>query len=125
MARLDEKIDALDEETRQLRAMRLRVERDQRASATGRDVQRASTERITKLKLSGIIIWIVIVSGELRQVADKADFDRVVVNAGCVNDASLYRSTMEQQAQCTPLRRNASISFDGRARRREHFCAAA
>ena len=29
-ARLDEKIDALDEETRRLRALRLRIERDQK-----------------------------------------------------------------------------------------------
>jgi hypothetical protein len=31
-ARFDEKIDALDEETRRLRALRLRIERDQKKS---------------------------------------------------------------------------------------------
>jgi len=61
MARLDEKMDALDEETRQLRAMRLRVERDQRASSTGRAAQEANSARITTRKLSGITIGIVIV----------------------------------------------------------------
>jgi hypothetical protein len=60
MARFDEKIEALNEETRRLRATRLRVERDQRASSIGRDAQKANTGRITKLKLSGIIIGIVI-----------------------------------------------------------------
>jgi hypothetical protein len=34
---LDEKIDALDEETQRLRAARRRLERDQRAGATKRD----------------------------------------------------------------------------------------
>lgn len=61
MALLDEKIEALNEETRQLRATRLRVERGQRASSTGHDAQKANTGRITKLKLPGIIIGMVIV----------------------------------------------------------------
>jgi hypothetical protein len=61
MASLDEKIEALNEETRRLRATRLRVERDQRGSSIGRDAQKEDTGRITKLKLSGIIIGIVIV----------------------------------------------------------------
>ena len=61
MVRLDEKIETLNEETRRLRATRLRVERDQRASSIERDAQKANTGRITKLKLSGIIIGIVIV----------------------------------------------------------------
>jgi uncharacterized small protein (DUF1192 family) len=37
MTRLDEKIDALDEEIQRLRAARRRVERDQRAASTKRD----------------------------------------------------------------------------------------
>jgi hypothetical protein len=37
MTRLDEEIDALDEETRRLRAARRRLERDQRAGTTKRD----------------------------------------------------------------------------------------
>ena len=61
MARLDEKIETLNEETRRLRATRLRVERDQRASLTGRDAEKTNTGRITKLKRSGIIIGIVVV----------------------------------------------------------------
>ena len=69
MARLDEKIDMLDEETQRLRAMRRRIERDQRAGSTGRDAQetngrdaqKANARRVTKLKILGIIIGIVLV----------------------------------------------------------------
>ena len=61
MTRLDDKIHALDEETQRLRAMRRRLERDQRAGSTGRDTQEASVKRATKLKILGIIIGIVIV----------------------------------------------------------------
>jgi hypothetical protein len=61
MARLDEKIDTLDEETQRLRAMRRRLERDQRAGSTGRDAQEANVRRVTKLKISGITIGIAIV----------------------------------------------------------------
>ena len=61
MARLDEKIDMLDEETQRLRAMRRRIERDQRAGSTGPDAQKANARHVTKLKISGIIIGIVIV----------------------------------------------------------------
>jgi hypothetical protein len=61
MARLDEKIDVLDEETQRLRAMRRRIERDQRAGSTGPDAQKANARHVTKLKISGIIIGIVIV----------------------------------------------------------------
>ena len=61
MTRLDENIHALDEETQRLRAMRRRLERDQRAGSTGRDTQEASVKRATKLKILGIIIGIVIV----------------------------------------------------------------
>jgi hypothetical protein len=61
MTRLDEKIDTLDEETQRLRAMRRRIERDQRAGSTGRDAQKANTRRATKLRILGIIIGIVIV----------------------------------------------------------------
>ena len=61
MARLDEKIDMLDEETQRLRAMRRRIERDQRARSTGCDAQKANAGHVTKLKILGIIIGIVIV----------------------------------------------------------------
>jgi hypothetical protein len=61
MARLDEKIDTLDEETQRLRAMRRRLERDQQAGSTGRDAQEAGARRVTKLKILGIIIGILIV----------------------------------------------------------------
>jgi hypothetical protein len=37
ITQLDEKIDTLDQETQRLRAARRRLERDQRAGATGRD----------------------------------------------------------------------------------------
>ena len=53
MARLDEKIDTLDEETRRLRAMRHRIERDQRADSTGRD--RSSGERRARRKAKNIM----------------------------------------------------------------------
>ena len=69
MARLDEKMEMLDEETQRLRAMRRRIERDQRAGSTGRDAQetngrdaqKANARRVTKLKILGIIIGIVLV----------------------------------------------------------------
>jgi alpha-glucuronidase len=61
MARLDEKIDMLDEETQRLKAMRRRLERDQRAGSTGLDAQKANARHVTKLKISGIIIGTVIV----------------------------------------------------------------
>ena len=37
MTRLDEKIDALDEETRRMKAARRRIERDQKAGSAKRD----------------------------------------------------------------------------------------
>ena len=55
MTRLDENIHALDEETQRLRAMRRRLERNQRADSE------ANVEHTTKLKILGIIIGIVIV----------------------------------------------------------------
>ena len=61
MARLDEKIDTLDEETQRLRTMKRRLERDQRAGSTGRDVQEANARRITKSRMLGIMIGIAIV----------------------------------------------------------------
>jgi hypothetical protein len=61
MTRLDEKIDTLDEETQRLRAMRRRIERDQRAGSTGRDAQEANTRRATRLRILGIIVGIAIV----------------------------------------------------------------
>ena len=61
MARLDEKIETLDEETQRLRAMRHRLERDQRAGSTGRVAQETNVRRVTKLEISGIIIGLIIV----------------------------------------------------------------
>jgi hypothetical protein len=61
MARLDEKIDLLDEEAQRLRAMRRRIERDQRTGSTGRDAQKTSAKHVTKLKILGIIIGIAVV----------------------------------------------------------------
>ena len=50
MARLDEKIQALDEETQRLRAMRRRLERDQRPVSPPCDTQEVNGKRATKLK---------------------------------------------------------------------------
>ena len=72
MARLDEKIDTLDQETQRLRAMRRRIERDQQAASNEikpdsgearlkRDAQETNVRRVTKLKILGITIAIVIV----------------------------------------------------------------
>ena len=61
IARLDEKIDTLDEETQRLRAMRRRLERDQRAGSTGRNAQETGARRVTKLKILAVIIGILIV----------------------------------------------------------------
>jgi hypothetical protein len=61
MARQDEKIQALDEETQRLRAMRRRLERDQRPVSPPCDIQEVNVKRATKLKISGIIIGIIIV----------------------------------------------------------------
>ena len=61
MARLDEKIETLDEETQRLRAMRHRLERDQRAGSTGRVALETNVRRVTKLEISGIIIGLIIV----------------------------------------------------------------
>jgi hypothetical protein len=61
MARLDEKICTLDEETQRLRAMRSRIERGQRAGPTGIEAQAANVRRVTKLKIFGITIGIIIV----------------------------------------------------------------
>ncbi len=61
MARLDEKIETLDQETQRLRAMRHRVERGQRTGPTERDAQETNVRRVTKLKIIGITIGIVIV----------------------------------------------------------------
>jgi hypothetical protein len=65
MTRLDEKIEALDEETQRLRATRRRLELDQQAGTTERVSQETNVKRVTKLKILGIIIGIVIVSAIL------------------------------------------------------------
>ncbi|MGC1766195.1 MAG: hypothetical protein WA769_25085, partial [Pseudolabrys sp.] len=61
MARQDEKIQALDEETQRLRAMRRRLERDQRPGSPPCDTQEMNVKRATKVKISGIIIGMIIV----------------------------------------------------------------
>lgn len=61
MARLDEKIHALDDETQRLRAMRRRLERDQRFVSPPCDTLEVNGKRVTKLKVLGIIIGIIIV----------------------------------------------------------------
>ena len=61
MTRVDGKIEELDEEIRRLRATNRRLERDQRAGSIGRDFQEAKAGRVTKLKILGITIGIVIV----------------------------------------------------------------
>jgi len=61
MARLDEKIDTLDEETRRLRRMKGRVERDQLTSPTEQDAQTTDSGRVTKLKILGVAVGAVIV----------------------------------------------------------------
>src|SRR4029077_3958883 len=60
MARLDEKIDTLDDETQRFRAKRRRLERDKRAGSTGRDAQEANVRRVTKSKILSITIGIAI-----------------------------------------------------------------
>ena len=61
MARLDEKINALDDETQRLRTMRRRLERGQRPVSPPCDTQEVNVKRVTKLKVLGIIIGIIIV----------------------------------------------------------------
>ena len=64
MARLDEKIDTLEQETQRVKAMRRRLERDQRAGQTRRDTQEANATRVTKAKQripAIIIIGLVVV----------------------------------------------------------------
>jgi hypothetical protein len=64
MARFDEKIDTLEQETQRIKTMRRRLERDQQAGPTGRDAQEANETRVTKTKqriLAIIIIGLVLV----------------------------------------------------------------
>jgi len=61
LAQLDDKIDALNKETRRLRATRLSLERIQRTDSLEVDAQGASKVPITNLKRPGIIIGLVIV----------------------------------------------------------------
>ena len=61
MARLDEKIDTLKQEAQSVKVMRHRLERGQRAGATGRGAQEANVTRVTKTKQRiAIIIGIVV-----------------------------------------------------------------
>lgn len=60
-ARLDGKIDELDDEIKRLRAARRRIEQDQQASSTKRDVQEANSKTFTKPKILGVTIGIFIV----------------------------------------------------------------
>lgn len=61
MARLDEKIVALDQETQRLRATRLLIERSQSTSSTGRAAKEATPAGPSKLKLSAIILGVAVV----------------------------------------------------------------
>lgn len=61
MAQLDDKIGALEEETRRMRAMSHQVERSQRAASPGRDAQETNVKRITTSKALWITIGIVVV----------------------------------------------------------------
>jgi hypothetical protein len=61
MTRLKRKNDELDEEMQRLRATRRRLERDQRAGSPGCDAQKADARHVTRLKILGIIIGVVIV----------------------------------------------------------------
>jgi hypothetical protein len=59
MARLDEKLSEVDEETRRLRATRLSVERGQQATPKTRDAEDANKGRFKKLGIAGFAIVIV------------------------------------------------------------------
>ena len=61
MTRLNRKNDELDEEIQRLRATRRRLERDQRAGSPGCDAQKVDARDVTRLKIFGIIIGVVIV----------------------------------------------------------------
>ena len=69
MARLDEKIDVLDEEAQRLRAMRRRLSGTNEPARLGAMLkrrlgamsQKGNARHVTKLKILGIIIGIVIV----------------------------------------------------------------
>jgi hypothetical protein len=60
MARHDRKIQELDEEIQRLRTMRLRLERNELGSSIDRDAQESNARSVTKLKILGIIVGIVI-----------------------------------------------------------------
>ena len=62
MARLDEKLSELDEETRRLRATRLSVERSQRVGPRAHDAHQANKRRVKKLGIAGVVIGVVIVA---------------------------------------------------------------
>ena len=61
MPRLNRKNDELREDIQRLRATRRRLERDQRAGSTGCDAQKANARHVTRPKILGIVIGIVIV----------------------------------------------------------------
>ena len=62
MARLDEKLSEVDEETRRLRATRLDVERSQQGGPKADDAQAANKGRSEELRAPGIVIGIVVVA---------------------------------------------------------------
>ena len=59
LARFDEKIEALNKETQQLRAMRLSVEHSQRVT-TGHEAPKPDTARTTKRRTTIIMIGLAI-----------------------------------------------------------------
>ena len=60
MARHDRKIQELDQEIQRLRTMRRRLERNELGSSIDRDAQEPNARPVTKLKILGIIVAIVI-----------------------------------------------------------------
>jgi hypothetical protein len=59
MTRLDGKIGELDKEIQQLRATNRRIERDQGADLAGRGAEEAPPRRLTKARITWIVIAIV------------------------------------------------------------------
>ena len=61
LAQLDGNIERLDEEIERLKVTRRSLERNQRTSPTGRDVQEANAKRVLKPTILWIVVGTVIV----------------------------------------------------------------
>ena len=59
MTQLDDKIGALEEETRRMKEMNRRLERSQRTASTEGDAQETNVRRVTTQKITWIVIGIV------------------------------------------------------------------